>query len=149
MRATTRLRYIIMGAVLLAGCYEEVGGPAPTIFGRYSLRSVDGEAVPVIMSEVPNFKLEIMTGTILLNNDNTFTDSTELRRTDGQVARIVTDVARGSLAYRRCDRPEFHTRRGILDDNRRAYTHPKPGRKHSGVPKVGFTPSENLNLNSE
>jgi hypothetical protein len=97
MYARGRLRYLIMGAVLLAGCYEEIGGPGPTIFGRYSLRSVDGEAVPVIMSEVPNFKLEIMTGTILLNNDNTFTDSTEMRRTDGQVARIVTDVAHGNF----------------------------------------------------
>ncbi len=97
MQARIRLRYTILVAVLLAGCYEEVGGPAPTIFGRYTLRSVDGEAVPVIMSQVPNFKLEIMTGTITLNSDNTFKDSTDMRRTDGTVARIVTDVAQGSF----------------------------------------------------
>ena len=87
---------VFCGLLLLIGCYEEVGGPAPTIFGRYSLRTVDGQAVPVILTDIPNFKVEIMTGTIFLNADNTFTDSTEIRRTDGQVARIVTDVAHGS-----------------------------------------------------
>ena len=93
----SRPRHLLLGVLLLAGCYEEVGGPAPTIFGRYLLRSVDGQAVPAIMTDIPNFKVEIMTGTIFLNNDNTFTDSTEIRRTDGQVARIVTDVAHGSF----------------------------------------------------
>ena len=93
----SRLLFTILGVVLLIGCYEEVGGPAPTIFGRYSLRTVDGEAVPVILTDIPNFKVELMTGTIFLNADNTFTDSTQIRRTDGQVARIVTDVAHGSF----------------------------------------------------
>ena len=99
MNWKNRVLHVMLGPLLLIGCYEEVGGPAPTIFGRYSLRTVDGEAVPVILTDIPNFKVEIMTGTIFLNADNTFTDSTEIRRTDGQVARIVTDVAHGSFVH--------------------------------------------------
>ena len=111
MNRKSQLLLTILGVLLLAGCYEEVGGPSPTIFGRYSLRTVDGEAVPVILTDIPNFKVEIMTGTIFLNADNTFTDSTEVRRTDGQVARIVTDVAHGSFV-RTGDTIDLNSTRG-------------------------------------
>jgi hypothetical protein len=94
-----KARSAMLAVLLLSGCYETSSGPAPTIFGRYSLHSVDGLRPPATMTEIPNLKLEIMTGMITLNSDNTFTDSTEMRRTDGAVARRYSDVAHGSFVH--------------------------------------------------
>ena len=57
---------------------------------------MDGEPVPHVYTEVTNFKLEFVGGSLTLREDNTFSDSTDLRRTENQVAHRVIDVAEGN-----------------------------------------------------
>jgi hypothetical protein len=88
-------RLILLG--MLAGCYGETSAPESfTLHGRYTLRTVDDEPLPAVMSEQPNLRIEFMRGVVTLNQDLSFTDSTEVRRTESTLVRRVIDVAAGT-----------------------------------------------------
>ena len=93
-RAATML-VVILAAV---GCFHDSTAPIPvSIHGRWLLKSMDGAPVPQVYAEVTNFKVEIVRGTLVLREDNTFADTTDLRRTENQVLRRVIDVAEGTF----------------------------------------------------
>src|SRR5262245_27263226 len=88
-------RLFILG--VLAACYGETSAPESfTLHGRYTLRTVDDEALPAVMADQPNLRIEFMRGVVTLNQDLSFTDSTEVRRTEGSFVRRVIDVAAGT-----------------------------------------------------
>ena len=92
-------RATVFLALLLAagGCFHDSTAPIPaTMHGRWVLKTMDGSPVPGVYTEVTNFKLEIVGGTLVLHEDNTFADSTDLRRTEFQIAHRVIDVATGA-----------------------------------------------------
>jgi hypothetical protein len=92
-------RAVMMIALLLAtgACFHDSMAPnPPTIHGRWRLRTMDGEPLPYVYAEVTNFKLEFVSGSLTLREDNTFSDSTDLRRTEYQIARRIIDVAEGN-----------------------------------------------------
>ena len=89
-------------AVILAagGCFHDSTAPVPvSIHGRWVLKSMDGAPVPQVYAEVSNFRLEIVRGTLILNPDNTFSDTTDIRRTENQLLRRVIDVAEGTFMH--------------------------------------------------
>ena len=89
----------LLAVTLTAACFHDSTAPIPgTIHGRWVLKSMDGAPVPQIYAEVSNFRLEIVRGTLVLNEDNTFSDTTDLRRTENQLLRRVIDVAEGTFA---------------------------------------------------
>lgn len=67
--------------MLLAACTADTAGPENTRLGRYRLSSIDGENVPTIYMESANSRMEFLSGALRLNQDGTFTDSTEVRVT--------------------------------------------------------------------
>jgi hypothetical protein len=86
--------------LLLAACQSDSTAPVETtVYGRYVLRTLDGDAVPAVFTDATNFKLEIMKGVVTLNQDHTFTDSTDVRRTEGTLVRRVVDVAAGTFEH--------------------------------------------------
>ena len=93
-----RAAAIVAVSLAVGGCFHDSTAPVPaTIHGRWVLKSMDGAPVPQIYAEVTNFKLEIVRGTLVLNADNTFSDTTDIRRTENQLARRVIDVAEGTF----------------------------------------------------
>ena len=83
--------------ILATACYSDSAGPvADTTEGRYTLRTVDDQPLPAVIADVPNFRVEFMRGIVTLQSDLSFTDSTEVRRTENQVVRRVIDVAAGT-----------------------------------------------------
>ena len=90
----------IIALVLASGaCFHDSTAPIPaTIHGRWRLKTIDGEPLPQVYAEVTNFKLEFVGGSLTLRQDNTFSDSTDLRRTENAVAHRVIDVAEGNWA---------------------------------------------------
>ena len=70
----------ILLSLLVIGC-GDASGPETSHFGRYVLRTLNGKAVPTIQSENANGRLEFLSGSLRINSDNTFTDSTEIRVT--------------------------------------------------------------------
>ncbi|HEY0305699.1 MAG TPA: hypothetical protein VGC44_12005 [Longimicrobiales bacterium] len=67
--------------VALTSCNDDAVGVNDPRFRRYTLRTIDGRAVPTIFQETANSRLEFLSGAFRLNADGTFTDSTELRVT--------------------------------------------------------------------
>jgi hypothetical protein len=76
----TKPRLALIALVTLAACSDS-SGPDSSSYGRYVLRSVNGRAVPVIYQETATARLEFLSGALRLNQDGTFTDSTEIRVT--------------------------------------------------------------------
>jgi hypothetical protein len=74
-------RLIVMTVLLLAACGDDGTGPEAERFGRYVLRSLNGRAVPTVQTENANARMEFLSGSLRLNADQTFTDSTEVRIT--------------------------------------------------------------------
>lgn len=68
-------------ALLLSGCGDDIASPNTARFGRYLLNSIDGRPVPTIYLESANSRLEFLSGALRINEDGTFTDSTEIRVT--------------------------------------------------------------------
>jgi hypothetical protein len=74
-------RILLALCVLAASCGDDASGPESSRFGRYVLRSLNGNNVPTIQAENANARLEFLSGSLRINSDNTFTDSTEIRVT--------------------------------------------------------------------
>ena len=92
-----KLAAIFLVPLLLAGCHGDTAAPGPvSVPGRYTLKTLNGDPVPAVFTETAALRLEFMKGVVTLNDDGTFTDSTELRRTEKQVVRRTIDVAQGS-----------------------------------------------------
>lgn len=86
-------------ALPLAACIEDSTGPIEVpVPGRYVLKTMDGSPVPAVFTDITNFRLEFMGGVVTLKDDGTFTDSTDIRRTESGAVRRYTDVAAGTWA---------------------------------------------------
>ena len=84
-------------AILLA-CFHDSAAPIPDeVHGRFLLRTIDGKPLPQVYADLPNFRLEFISGRIVLHEDGSFADSTELRRTESGLVRRVIDVAEGTF----------------------------------------------------
>ena len=73
-------RMLLLALVCAAACSDSAG-PEDSHLGRYRLLTIDGRDVPAIMLENANSRLEFLSGSLRLNADGTFTDSTEIRVT--------------------------------------------------------------------
>lgn len=101
---TNILRAILLPVMLgVAACGTDATEPGAARFGRYTLRSINGQGLPAVVVENANSRLEFLSGSLRLNPDQTFTDSTELKVTPlyrgeplagGEIKR-TTDVAYG------------------------------------------------------
>lgn len=67
-----------------AACGDDDGptGAPANITGTYPLRSVNGDDVPTTILEVPGYKFEILSGSLVLNSNNTFTEQATFRETE-------------------------------------------------------------------
>lgn len=101
---TSILRAIVLAVLLgAAACNSDATGPGAGRYGRYTLRSINGNALPAVVVENDNARLEFLSGALRLNPDQTFTDSTDLKVTPlyrgepiaGAEIRRTTDVAYG------------------------------------------------------
>jgi hypothetical protein len=71
-------------ALLIAGCGSD-GSTAPTptsIAGTWNLTSVNGAALPFVV-QAANPKLEILSEQLVLNTNGTFTQTAQVRITEG------------------------------------------------------------------
>lgn len=92
-----KLAALILAPLLLVGCHSDNTGPAPAgVHGRYMLKTLNGDPVPAVFSDASNLRIEFMKGVVTISDDGTFSDSTELRRTEKQVIRRTIDVAAGT-----------------------------------------------------
>jgi hypothetical protein len=86
----------ILAAVLVAavGC-SEPAAPASSHVGAYPLRTVDGNPLPQIVVSNADGTESIVGGLVLLRQDNTYVDSTEVQIVTSSGVTLRQDVARG------------------------------------------------------
>lgn len=93
------MRYALLAALLFAVACKETTKPPPPdpMPGDYPLRSIDGNQPPQIIAEDTSGRLSILSGIVLLSQDKTFLDSTDVQfvSSTGQVA-TQSEVARGT-----------------------------------------------------
>jgi hypothetical protein len=75
-----RLAFTLAAAIplLVAGCSDSPTAPS-SIEGSYSLRTVNGQSVPVTVAQMGADRADITGGSLTLNNDGTFTGQLEFR----------------------------------------------------------------------
>src|SRR5687768_5471834 len=74
----------VLGVALAAACGgddETLAGPDDQVVGTYTLRTVAGRAVPVVLAEEEGVKLEVVSGALTLNPNGTYAGTMTLRVT--------------------------------------------------------------------
>src|SRR3954463_10335676 len=84
-----------IGIVMLAlaaacGSDKITGAGTENITGSYALKTINGSALPTVVVQAPDDKLEVTTGTLDLHSDNSYLLTFELRETQGTT--VTTDA---------------------------------------------------------
>ena len=91
---------ILLAAVMgltLAACSDTAASTgADAAVGVYSLQTIDGRPLPVIVDQQGNDMAEVAQGTVTLAADRSFSDVTLLRITASEVVSTETDSANGT-----------------------------------------------------
>ena len=80
----------------LAAC--DLTGPAETIHGTYTLKTVNGAVLPWLAFQAGADRYEIASGSVVLNEDGTFEDVTIYTVTEGGVTHSETERYEGTFA---------------------------------------------------
>ena len=85
-------------AFTLAACGHDTTGPSPTpssIPGAYNLTMVDGQALPFTVFEVGAYRATLVSGTLILHADGTYSLDLDTRIDDSGNVREQTDSDAG------------------------------------------------------
>ena len=95
---------VILAGGLLTACGDGGGdggdatGPGGTsIFGTYTLETINGSSLPFVVFQVGNDKVEITAGSVQLNSDNTYSVSVTFRLTEAGTVTTETDTGAGTF----------------------------------------------------
>jgi hypothetical protein len=96
MRLMTRL---VMAALVIgtAAC-DSSTDPEDAIVGTYTLASVNGGSLPATVFQAPGYRLEIVSGTLMVRDNNTWTETATIRETDGTTITTETSTVTGTYA---------------------------------------------------
>ena len=104
MRALTRLAAALGVAAALAttACGKDsTTAPKNEPAGEYTLRTVNGQTLPVAVIDIPDAQLEITAGHLTLSSEGLFVQSTTITRSGGPLpSTSVSLVCSGSWARR-------------------------------------------------
>ncbi len=94
-------RAILAAGTALAigiGCDDDQTAPGEVeaVAGTYALVSVDGAPLPAVLQESGNDKVELLAGTVAMDDDGTFTAQSQLRITLNGAVTPRTDQASGT-----------------------------------------------------
>ncbi len=103
MRARTAAASLslILSTVSVGACTETPpSAPLADAVGTYTLKTVDGSALPFVYLELPGWRDEIVSGTVELRADGRFRDESIYRRTREGVTTTQTVTLTGSWSRR-------------------------------------------------
>ncbi len=93
---------LVLAAVMslsVGACSDSTGsGDADQAVGVYTLVSIDGFQLPVIVDQQGNDIAEVLSGSVTLDGDLSFDDTTDLRITEAGVVTTETDAVTGTWA---------------------------------------------------
>ena len=89
---------IVLLAVIQSGCWSDKVTGSSTVFGTYTLRTVNGSSLPYTISGSGTTKSEILSDTIFLYEGFTFAESSHYRNTVSGAATNETRIDNGSFS---------------------------------------------------
>ena len=94
MRLMTRL---VMATLIIgtAAC-DSATDPEEAIVGTYTLASVNGGNLPATVVLVPGYRLEIISGTLTVRDNDTWTETATIRETEGTTVTTSTTTVNGT-----------------------------------------------------
>ena len=93
----TLLRIFALALMLpLAGCSDSTS-PEPGIEGVYTLRTINGGTLPWLAVNSGGTRVDVISGSITLLTDGTFTDKTTFKVVEQGVERLEDDVYTGTF----------------------------------------------------
>ena len=95
------MRRMIAAGILavLAACSSDSTGPNGSVTGSYTLRTVNGNNVPVVVFQNTTVKDELTAGNINLNADKTWSGSLSARETTLSSGAVVTATVPANGTY--------------------------------------------------
>jgi hypothetical protein len=84
-------------ALPLVACGGDSTAPEETIHGTYTLQSINGMPLPWLLGQASADRIDVMSGSIILLENGTFTDLTTFRITESGVVRMEDDVYTGTF----------------------------------------------------
>jgi hypothetical protein len=72
------------------------GGSGNSVTGTYTLRTINGTPLPVVLAQAPGYLLRITSATLTLNSPNTFSTVGTYQETTGSTTVTVTDTCTGT-----------------------------------------------------
>jgi hypothetical protein len=91
------MRRVLLFAIafMVAACGHETTGPSPTrssIPGTYNLTMVDGHVLPFVALDLGAYRITIVSGTLVLRSDGTYSFEVGHRTDDSGNVRTGTDT---------------------------------------------------------
>jgi hypothetical protein len=83
--------------VPLAACDDPTGSVPAAAVGTYSLSSVNGLAVPARVTDTPDLKVDILSGTLLVRANGSYRETRESLVTEPDGPRTASFFAEGTL----------------------------------------------------
>lgn len=85
-------------SALVVGCKDSSGpGGEANIHGTYNLHMVNGQSLPFAVIVLgTEYRLEVSSGSLTVNADNTYALSTTLRETESGTTTTVTEASTGT-----------------------------------------------------
>ena len=111
-----------------AACSESLyDDDEPASLGRYTLRSVDGNAVPANAVQTPTYTLRIISGSLTLEPNFAFTATSTFEETNAGVPKTVSSTCSGTYTVH----PTFPNTTFSFDEANSA--DPSCGSNYSGI----------------
>lgn len=95
-----RTRKLIAGlfaVIAMAACGGDGPNDPDTVAGKYVLKTVDNEPVPLVVFEEAGYKLELIYSDYVLTTNGTYTSNVTVRETEAGVARTESDSFTGTF----------------------------------------------------
>ncbi len=86
----------LVALCVITACSEATGTKSPAISGTYALVSVNGAPVPVVTSETSGFRAEVLSGTLVIRTNETWTETRQGRVTLSGVTSNIEAVTSGT-----------------------------------------------------
>src|SRR5690606_33726468 len=104
LRSPTMRTFAALSLALLiplAGCGDDGSGPEEQeeIFGTYTLRTINGNAVPFTLGDNGSLKVEVTGGHIVLNEDLSYSEIRGYRTTENGVITTEDEAYDGTYTY--------------------------------------------------
>lgn len=80
-----------------AACSDSTG-PEASVTGTYTLRSINGANVPVVVYQEGTYREEVQSGSITINSNNTFSATHTIRFVDGTDSMTATQTCTGTYS---------------------------------------------------